>query len=71
MRAEAGVLDEMFMRYKREAACEIGPGEGRITGRGRRCGECGEWCCNVSFFWFGCPFLFEGEGGMVVKRLVS
>lgn len=55
-RAEAGVLDEMFGRYKREAECEVGPGVGKT---GRRCGECGEWCCNVSFlflFFFFCLF---------------
>lgn len=45
-RAEAGVLDEMFVRYKREAECEVGPGT--KGSRGRRCQECGEWCCNVS-----------------------
>ena len=51
VRAEAGVLDEMFAKYKREAACEVGPGEGRRA-RLRRCEECGCWCCNVSFLSF-------------------
>ena len=49
VRAEAGVLDEMFNKYKREAACEIGPGEGR-SARLRRCEQCWVWCCNVSSF---------------------
>ena len=59
-RAEAGVLDEMFKRYKREAGCERSPGEGR---RGRKCEECGQWCCNVSFRFF--LFLLLSLGGRV------
>jgi hypothetical protein len=69
-RAEAGVLDEMFGRYKREAECEVGPGVGK-TGRGRRCGECGEWCCNVSCGFFFGLFGWGGiEGGGLIQRLV-
>jgi hypothetical protein len=53
-RAEAGVLDGMFVRYKREASCERGPGLGRKW-KGKLCELCGWWCCNVSvlfcFFW--------------------
>lgn len=41
-RREAGVLDEMFGRYKREAKC------GGATGRLSNCERCGDWCCNVS-----------------------
>lgn len=45
-RREAGVLDEMFGRYKREAKC------GGTMGRLRNCEMCGDWCCNVSLFFF-------------------
>lgn len=42
-RAEAGILDEWFRRYKREAKCA---GD---SGRLRKCAVCREWCCDVSF----------------------
>lgn len=53
-RAEAGMLDVLFGRYKREAECE-GEGDGERTTparRLRRCEGCGEWCCNVSWSLF-------------------
>lgn len=56
-RAEGGVLDGMFRKYKREAECQ---GE-RVR---KRCEECGDWCCNVSssFFSFSGFFCLLGRG---------
>jgi hypothetical protein len=69
-RAEAGVLDEMFRRYKREASCEKGPGKGFMSGRVRKCEGCGEWCCNVScLFFFAGLFVFF-RGLLVLRKVV-
>lgn len=43
-RREADVLDDMFVRYKREAECA---GQ-KMPGKLRKCERCREWCCNVS-----------------------
>jgi hypothetical protein len=59
VRAEAGVLDETFTRYKREAKCQEVPGPGT---RGKRCEGCRGWCCNVSYYWFGLDFVFWRVG---------
>lgn len=64
-RREGDVLNGMFERYKREAAC-AGAGRKGEGGGLRRCVGCEGWCCNVSI---SLGFRILWCGGKRSKRL--